>query len=356
MIVTPAQVAASEAQCRVPCVKPAPTPSQRIGRNHGTTVTVTHSEQLWTLSDGHAGNLRQAVALADALAVPAVRNVVLASRAPWRWAAPRVWPGAQHAFGDVFAKALPAAPRIALGCGRQAALATRVLRAHGSQAVQILDPRIDPAHWDVVIAPEHDALRGDNVISLLGSLHPVDDAWLKHAREQFAAFARLPRPRIAVLLGGSSRHARFDRGAFDALATKLDGVLARAGGSLLLSTSRRTPQEVRDALRMRPIATPHVRWLDASDGENPYAGMLGWADRIVCTPDSVNMVSEACATYAPVFVFDPGRAHGRPRRFLDSLLARGRIRAMDQALAPFDVDPLRETARVAEEVRERLGL
>lgn len=315
-----------------------------------------HSEQAWTLSDGHAGNLRQAVALADALALSPVRSILLETRIPWRWAAPRAWPGAKHGFGREFAHALHAAPRISIGCGRQAALATRVLRAHGSQAVQILDPRIDPGHWDVVIAPEHDAVRADNVITLLGSLHPVDDAWLNHAREQFAAFARLPRPRIAVLLGGSSRHARFDRDAFDSLATHLDDVLAREGGSLLLSTSRRTPQEVRDALRMRRIATPHVRWLDASDGENPYAGVLGWADRIVCTPDSVNMVSEACATYAPVFVFDPGRAHGRPRRFLDSLLARGRIRAMDETLAPFDAEPLRETARVADAVRERLGL
>ncbi|MEO6364549.1 MAG: mitochondrial fission ELM1 family protein [Luteimonas sp.] len=319
---------------------------------------MTHPEQTWTLSDGHAGNLRQVLALAatlaDAPASAPVRNIVLATRAPWRWVAPRVWPGTTHAFGRDFALALRAAPRIAIGCGRQAALATRMLRAHGSQAVQILDPRIDPAHWDVVVAPEHDAVRGANVVTLLGSLHPVDDAWLKQAREAFAALARLPRPRIAVLLGGSSRHARFDRDVFNSLATKLDGVLAREGGSLLLSASRRTPPDVREALRNRHIAAPHVRWLDPGDGDNSYPGMLGWADRIVCTPDSVNMLSEACATYAPVFVFDPDRVHGRPRRFIDSLLARGRIRAMDDALAPFDVEALRETARVAGEVRKRL--
>ena len=67
------------------------------------------------------------------------------------------------------------------------------------------------------------------------------------------------------------------------------------------------------------------------------------------------MVSEACATHAPVFVFDPTSVSGRPRRFLDSLLARGRIRAMDATLAPFEVQPLRETARVAALVRERLA-
>ena len=84
--------------------------------------------------------------------------------------------------------------------------------------------------------------------------------------------------------------------------------------------------------------------------------MLAWADRIVCSPDSVNMVSEACATRVPVHVFDPSRVSGRPRGFLDALLRSGRIRVMDTALAWFPVEPLRETARVAAIVRERFGL
>ena len=84
--------------------------------------------------------------------------------------------------------------------------------------------------------------------------------------------------------------------------------------------------------------------------------MLAWADRIVCSPDTVNMISEACATSAPVHVFEPGRARGRLRAFLDSLLAIGRIRAVDGVLAAFDVEPLRETTRIAGEVRERLSL
>src|SRR6185312_10361763 len=100
--------------------------------------------------------------------------------------------------------------------------------------------------------------------------------------------------------------------------------------------------------------TPGIVWRGDADGPNPYAGLLAWADRIVCSPDSVNMISEACATRAPVFVFDPARVHGRPRRFLDALLANGRIRAMDDTLAPFDVEPLRETARVAAEIHKRL--
>lgn len=312
------------------------------------------SGQIWAISDGHAGNRRQALALAEALHGGPVEEHTLQARAPWRWVAPRRWPGAARAFGDRFAQAAP--PAIVIGCGRQAALATRLLRGRGAKAVQILDPRIDPAHWDLVIVPEHDDVRAANVIALLGSLNPVDDAWLAQARDRFSAYAALPRPRTALLLGGHSAHARFDRMAFEVFASKLEAVLANEGGSVLITTSRRTPADLRAALRHRYDETPGVVWRGPEDGENPYPGLLAWADRIVCSPDSVNMISEACATSAPVFVFDPGRVTGRPRRFLEALLQRGRIRAMDAALAPFAAEPLRETTRVAAEVRRRLGM
>ena len=307
---------------------------------------------IWSLSDGRAGNVRQADALAHALG--AADTVTLQPRWPWRTCAPRRLPGSEHAFGPAFARA--AAPALAIGCGRQAALATRVLGARGSRSVQILDPRIDPAHWDLLVVPQHDRLRGANVLTTLGSLNPVDDAWLDNARAAFCDYGDLPQPRTAVLLGGSSRHVRFNRMSFEVLASRLEAALARDGGSVLLTTSRRTPRELRLALRNRYAETPGTTWLGPQDGPNPYAGMLAWADRIVCSPDSVNMISEACATRAPVHVFDPTRAQGRLREFLDSLLASGRIRAMDGVLAPFDVDPLRETARIAAEIRRRLSL
>jgi mitochondrial fission protein ELM1 len=158
-----------------------------------------------------------------------------------------------------------------------------------------------------------------------------------------------------VLLGGSSRHARFDLDAFDNLATKLERAFARDGGSVLLTASRRTPQALRDAVRHRCQRMPGITWLGTQDGPNPYPGLLGWADRIVCSPDSVNMVSEACASDVPVFVFEPAQATGRVRAFLDGLRAHGRIRAMDDLLAPFEVEPLRETARIAAEIRARFA-
>ncbi|MFC3814707.1 mitochondrial fission ELM1 family protein [Lysobacter sp. GCM10012299] len=313
-----------------------------------------HGATAWSLSDAKAGNRRQADALALAMGQP-FRDWTLQPRAPWQWLAPRRWPGASHAFGEDFARALAAPPRLAIGCGRKTALATRLLRERGARAVQILDPRIATGHWDLVIAPEHDRLRGENVITLLGSLHPVDDLWLAAARRDFDRFAALPGPRTALLLGGASAHARFDDAMYDGLFAQIDSIVRSEGGSVLATASRRTPASVRQRLRERLSTLPGVVWGSEDDGANPYAGVLGWADRIVCTADSVNMLSEAAATWAPVFVAGMDRIDGRPRRFLDSLLARGRIRLLDQAAELWSVTPLRETARVAAQVQARLN-
>lgn len=307
------------------------------------------------LHDDRAGNARQANALAQALR-PDAGDCVLSPSAPWRWLAPRALPGAVHGFGRAFADTLATPPAIAIGCGRQAALATRLLRARGSKAVQILDPRIDTRHWDIVIAPEHDGLRGGNVIPLQGSLHPVDDAWLAQARAASAFLDALPRPHTVLLVGGPTRHASLDDAGFAALLRQLAARARVEGGSFSAVASRRTPVAWRDALATVDADLPGLRWRDSRDGANPHAGLLAHADRIVCTPDSVNMLSEAAATHAPVFAWMPQRVQGRPRQFLDALLASGRVRALDDAMDDYPATPLRETARVAAEVRRRLFL
>ena len=310
----------------------------------------------WAIHDGAAGNRRQALALAQALSADS-REWSLSATAPARWLAPRRFPGAGTAFGPAFADALrQAAPTVAIGCGRLAGLATRQARAAGSQAVQILDPRIDPGHWDLVIAPEHDDLTGDNVITLLGSLNPVDDAWLLRAREDSPQLAQLAGPLTAVLLGGPTRATRFDRSALLVLLAKLEFWLARDGGHLLVCGSQRTPPAWAGLLRERYRGDGHLVWMDAGDGRNPYAAALAWADRIVVSPDSVNMISEACATAAPVFIAEPDRATGRVRRYIRSLQQRDRVRAQQRQPAAFTVLPLRETPRIAALVRERLSL
>src|SRR5690349_4490733 len=152
----------------------------------------TDSATCWAISDGAAGNERQAMALAEALGATA-RVWRLTPRAPWSWCAPRLVAGAVLSLPPAQrAQFAPPWPALAIGCGRAGALYTRALRgwsAGRTFCVQILDPRVDPRQWDAVIAPRHDGLHGANVIETLGALNTVDATWLAEGAAAFAELA-----------------------------------------------------------------------------------------------------------------------------------------------------------------------
>jgi len=321
-----------------------PKSPQPPGRATGTLV----------VTDGAAGNERQALSLALALRVsPHILRVAL--RAPWRWLGPGFVRVARLSIPHRQWRGISAPwPALAIGCGRHAAVLTRALREASGGAtytVQILDPRIDPKHFDLVVTPRHDGLQGDNVIQTMGSLNPVDDAWLATAKVDFSTLQQLPQPRTALLVGGMRHGLNMDDAWFDALLTRIEHWHERDGGSLLITTSRRTPPAWRERLRGAFKNGTTCFWGGEADGINPYPGYLAVADRIVVTPDSVNMLSEACATGAPVFTALPANAPAKLAAFHAELAGQGWLHDLHAELpATQPPPPLREMAMVASKV------
>lgn len=314
-------------------------------------------EECWAITDASAGNQRQALALAEMMGLP-VRHLRLEPRAPWSWLAPRFALGGALALpADQRRQFAAPWPRLAIGCGRAAALFTRMLRrlSRGQcHTVQILDPRIDPAYWDTVIAPRHDQLAGPNVLTPLGSLNPVDEDWLADGRDACPAFEELPQPRVGVLLGGPRKQLALDADYARELAAHLLARHEREGGSLLALASRRTPPEMLEIFRQALAKVPGLVWSGPDDGRNPYPGVLGWADRLVVTPDSVNMLSEACAVGCAVHTLVATPLPDKLARFHHALCERGLLRGLDDA-ALARQPPLRETAAIAAELRRRMA-
>jgi mitochondrial fission protein ELM1 len=156
-----------------------------------------------------------------------------------------------------------------------------------------------------------------------------------------------------VLIGGSNRAQRLDRAYFDGLLDRLAARHAVDGGSFLVSVSRRTPTATTARLRAAFAQFPGVFWSGEEDGENPYAGLLAWSDRLIVTPDSVNMLSEACATGKPVYTFAPRPIGGKLAAFHAELLASGHLRRLDDSAHRAQPPPLAETAAIAELAHER---
>lgn len=313
--------------------------------------------ECWVITDAAAGNQRQALALAEYLQMP-IRHLVLQPCAPWSWLAPRLILGARHALRP-YSRTLfaPPWPVVAIGCGRSAALFTRMLRRLSDgrcYTVQILDPRIAASHWDTVIAPRHDRVEGPNVLTPLGSLNTIDDAWLADGRQSCPHFAVLPQPRVGVLLGGPRKGVPLDRAYARQLATHLLARQRRDGGSALVLASRRTPHALMGVFHEAFKDLPGLIWGGPDDGSNPYPAVLGWADRLVVTPDSVNMLSEACAVGCPVQTFVSAPLPAKIQRFHHALHTAGRLTDLADATPPRLQAPLRETRQLAAIVRQRI--
>lgn len=312
--------------------------------------------ECWVITDASAGNQRQALALAEQLQMPS-RHLLLEPRPPWSWLAPRFTLGGQLALpASQRACFAPPWPAVAIGCGRAAALFTRMLRPLSTgrcHTVQILDPRLDTHLWDTVIAPRHDDLEGSNVLRPLGSLNPVDREWLADGRDACPEFDELPRPRIGVLLGGPRRGIALDAAYARDLAMHLLERQRKEGGSVLVLASRRTPSALIELFRTLLKGVPGLLWTGPDDGSNPYPGVLGWADRLVVTPDSVNMLSEACAVGCPVLTFVKGALPTKIQRFHQALREAGMLHDIDWP-SPTAHPPLRETAHIAGLVRARI--
>jgi len=309
---------------------------------------------VWLISDGRAGNERQVQALADAMQLQS-RNMHASLRAPWRWFAPRLTTAVRWAFPGTVAAELHAPwPALAIGCGRQAALLTRSLHemsGGGTFVLQILDPRIATTHFDLVVAPRHDGLTAANVIQTLGALNPIDDAWLARALQEFPALAQLPRPRTAVLVGGPRRGLNLDERWLDTLIARIGTWRERDGGSVLVTTSRRTPPAWRERLRIAFRNGCTCFWGGVEDGTNPYASYLAVADRLVVTPDSVNMLSEACAVGVPVITQLPPGAPPKLAAFHAELRDQGWLHDLDVDFSTLrQPAPLREIAAVASKI------
>jgi len=229
----------------------------------------TKIRHCWVIHDGASGNRRQAVALAETLGW-SYDEKILDAKGLAKLFAPRIPPVTAHPFGRDFAVDMQNAPAYVIGCGRQAALATRLMKKAGSFAIQILDPKIASHHWDVVIAPTHDRMQGKNVITCIGSLHDVNEASLKHWRLKDTVLGNLEAPRTAVFIGGPSRMAKFNEGLIEVLFSQLEYDLAKQGGSLIICGSRRTPKLAADKIRQRFSDSNFPVWFDDGDGENLY--------------------------------------------------------------------------------------
>jgi hypothetical protein len=197
---------------------------------------------------------------------------------------------------------LPAKEVLFISAGSSAApYCLALARALGGRCCTIMTPSvlgIEP--FDFAVVPEHDRPKAnDKVILTFGAPNRMCPEVLEEGKKEL--LKRFP-PRGSkawgVLLGGDDKNYRISPLWVQEFMKELLFHAERENAELYITTSRRTSREAEKALMKLCEGSKRVNMLLLASRESwsPVAGMLGLCDRILCTEDSVSMISEAATS------------------------------------------------------------
>ncbi|MBR2299541.1 MAG: mitochondrial fission ELM1 family protein [Alphaproteobacteria bacterium] len=201
-------------------------------------------------------------------------------------------------------------PNMVLSISRRTVPVARYIKKENpqTQLIQIMHPgETGLDEFSLVLLPEHDKDKPfrKSFRYLIGAPHRVTPKVLDEAEAKWAeTFKDLPKPLTAVIVGGAIKDRPFTLENAKGLADKILDFKKKIGGSILITTSRRTGENAQKLIMEALKDIPAHTFLWGDKNENPYLGYLACADNIIVTGDSVSMTSEACGTSKPVFVFE----------------------------------------------------
>lgn len=303
------------------------------------------------ITEGIAGTEKQCIALAEALDItPAVKRIKL--KFPWKQLSPWLLWGHEYALATGSDSLDPPFPDLIIASGRKSiGLALHIKKQSQNKTflAQIQDPRLNPKNFDLVIVPQHDPTRGENVIVTKGALNNIASQKLAEQKALFEqSLAHLPSPRVAVLIGGNSKAHTMTSDITLDLCNKL----LKLNAGLMITASRRTGAKNHQLLQEK-LQKPNIYFWDGQSS-NPYFAFLALADYILVTEDSVSMTSEALATGKPVYTIPMAGGAKRLDAFHRMLQEQGYTRRFTGTLEKWSYPSIEDTKLAADEIKRRM--
>lgn len=273
-----------------------PPPVESATEAQGSAVASAPAPRVWLILSEKAGDNMQIMAIADSLPWPCeTRRVVV--RARYALGKPTVVPSLHHVDRERSDAIEPPWPDLVIAVGRRMSMVALWIkeRSGGRTRIALIGPPKGQAdRFDLaVVSDQYRYPLRPNMLRIVYPLQRIDRAAIAaEAAAWQSELASLPRPLIAVMIGGLTKEVHFDKATSIRLARDLASLGRKLQGTLFVTTSRRTPPHAVAALRreLGPGAVLH-EW-QPDGGRNPYRALLGLADLFVATSDSLSMQME----------------------------------------------------------------
>ncbi|MDA9852733.1 mitochondrial fission ELM1 family protein [Candidatus Pelagibacter sp.] len=306
------------------------------------------------LTQGMHGMISQVEGLAKALDIDFTHHKVELNHF-WKLIPPNLSPISQSVFKKINHDDFD----VIISCGRKSVIPSIHLKNTANKKVfniHIQDPKVNLNHFDLIVAPEHDAIEGENVISTKGAIHYLTENEISENKDYLNSFIKKDERKIwALIMGGPTKYYDYSTKNMKHIFTALYKLLKKHDFQLVVIPSMRTPINTIHYAR-EFFGENHTIIMDVD--KKAYLSALAIAKNIVVTCDSSSMISEVALTGKPIYIASilPKKNDKRFQRFRNLFRELNIIRNLGEEVEIWSYEKLDETNRVANIIKEKIKL
>ena len=302
------------------------------------------------LTQGMHGMISQVEGLAKALNLD-YRHQTIKLKKFWNYIPPKFTP----VSADILEKKFTCDAKVIISCGRKSVITSIALKKRFGDKIfniHIQNPKVPFKYFDLIISPEHDAIKGDNVLTTKGAIHYLT----KKEIADNSKYLNLEKERkkiVSFIIGGPNKYYNYSEEQIHYTFNKVKTLFTPDKFKIIVVPSYRTPERViKKAFNTFNFNHHVVRTLD----KKAYLSSFAIADYIVVTCDSTSMISEAAVTGKPVYVamMNPNRSGKRFANFYKQFNDLGITRELNDSVDSWSYDKLDEVNRIAPIIKEKM--
>ena len=305
--------------------------------------------KIWILTDGSQGMISQTKGLAFEISndVTEIKTQIIF---PWN----KIQPGFLPIFKWIFKNDIPnCIPDIVISCGRKSVYLSIFLKKKFKKIINIhiQNPKISSNNFSYLIVPNHDNVRGKNVINTIGALHNFKKNKIFKKKSKINDHKL-----VSCIIGGENNHYSFTIKEAMEMCKKIKKLKEKNNTlKFLVISSRRTSEEIKKLIKSELYSTADL-WL--GNGENPYEYSLYNSSFFIITSDSTSMISEASISGMPIYIYQLPykRKSIRFERFHNEFKSLNITRDLSSTiiLENWSYNKLEESKRIAGIIKERI--
>ena len=239
-------------------------------------------------------------------------------------------------------------PSIIITTGRRMAgtsIALKSILKNNVKTIHIQNPKLSPNNFDLLLIPEHDKIRGKNIIQTKGALCFFEEKDMKKFKEPNLNKIKTKKSTVLLMVGGNSKKQKPNSSEYFELSTKVIQGIKNLDAQLIVSFSRRTPNKAIKILQS--TFSKHLKDFKilSSDENKLYPKILKIIDYTIVTSDSVNMISELATLSKPLFIFHFSKENRKISFFISNLRELNIIQDYEGDLFKFEKNKL-QTNRI----------